>query len=76
MDLFDETSCNAIVYPLAERCSFLNRNVVIILKSIGTSATFCAGKILQLQISLDLNNFSTYSNNWYIQNECRKEKRS
>ena len=40
MNLFDENSCASTVYPLSERCSFLNRNVIIILTSVGSFCVF------------------------------------
>jgi hypothetical protein len=40
--LFESNGCAPALFPLSENCSFMNRNYVIILKSIGTSFVLCA----------------------------------
>ena len=75
MNLFDESSCSSAVFPLAERCSFLNRNAVIILKSLGLSVAVYGGIFLLIYSNRLTNNSSDFTIDRVIQNEFSKEKR-
>lgn len=45
MSIFDESSCGSMLFPLSNRCSFLDREATTIMISIGVSFVFFSGMI-------------------------------